>query len=47
MMKFAGTVQPHFWCYGCNTLWVLEMDYLLRCTNARHLSNVGFQRKTA
>jgi hypothetical protein len=46
-MNFTGSTQPHYWCYGCQTLWVEEMDYLLRCTNARHLSNVGFRRRTA
>ena len=47
VMKFAGCIQPHYWCFWCRTLWVDEMGYLLECVNPKHLSNVGFERKSA
>jgi hypothetical protein len=44
---FHGSTAPHFWCVWCNVLWVSEMDYLLRCTEPHHVSEMHKQRQVA
>lgn len=39
-VHFHDSDADHFWCRNCRVLYTVEMEYLLRCTNAKHISDV-------